>query len=252
MNQLQFFHRRAVIQYPPADQSADSLGSVEADDGFRYYVKGDAHGRPVRASEWISTHIAEAVGVTSPGAVTMEMLSGEVVFGSRRVPGVASRIETQAFLTSPSIGNIGQTLPGLGSLLSKIYALDLVLFNDDRHLDNYLSVNDNGVRRLYTFDFSRALFWHWPWNGYPPPACNTRLCGGLLRQLHGFDFVAANSVLDALAALGSVSVEGIINQMPADWLSATLRAEFMDVWTTGVRRSRIDGVRKGLSDGSLL
>lgn len=252
MSQLQLFHRRAVIEFPPVDPSADSLGSVEADDGFRYYAKGDAHGRPVRASEWISTHIAEAVGVTSPGAVTMQMLSGEVVFGSRRIPSVASRLETQAFLTTPSVGNVGQNLPSLGSLLSKIYALDLFLFNDDRHLDNYLSVNDSGVRRLYTFDFSRALFWHWPWNGFPAPMCNTRQCGAMLRKLHGFDPVAANSVLDALAGLGPSSVEGIINQMPVDWLPTALRAEFMNVWTAGVRRSRIDGVRKGLSDGSLL
>jgi hypothetical protein len=65
---LLVFHRRAVIESPPADASADSLGSVEADDGFGYYFKGDAHARWVRASEWISTHIAEAAGVTSPGA----------------------------------------------------------------------------------------------------------------------------------------------------------------------------------------
>lgn len=65
--QLQVFHRRAVIESPPADASADSLGGVEADDGFGYYFKGDAHARSVRASWWISTHIAEAAGVHIAG-----------------------------------------------------------------------------------------------------------------------------------------------------------------------------------------
>ncbi|WP_315747566.1 MULTISPECIES: HipA family kinase [unclassified Bradyrhizobium] len=250
--QLQLFHRRALIVFPPAMLTADSMGEVEADDGLRYYVKSDVHGKAVRASEWISTHLAEAVGIAAPNPVTMQMPNGEVVFGSRRIIGVADQLQTQVFLSTPSIGNVNQSTPGLGILLSKIYALDLFLFNDDRHANNYLSVNDNGVQRLYAFDFSRALFWHWPWAGYPPPQCNTRRVGAILRSHHGFDLVAANSVLDALAAFAPASLQGFINQMPADWLPASLHAQFMSVWTAGARQSRIDDIRKGLSDGSLL
>jgi hypothetical protein len=250
--QFQLFHRRALQLFPPAVRTADSLGEVEADDGFRYYVKADAPGKAIRASEWISTHLAEAVGITAPNAVTIQLPNGEVVFGSRRIAGVADQLQTQAFLSTPSIGNIQQGISGLGTLLSKMYALDLFLFNDDRHVNNYLSVDDNGVRRLYTFDFSRALFWHWPWSGYPPAHCNTRLCSAILWRLHGFDPVAANSVLDALEAFPPASVQGLVNQMPADWLPAPLHADLMNVWTTGARQSRIGDIRKGLTNGSLL
>jgi hypothetical protein len=206
----------------------------------------------VRASEWLCTHIAEAVGITAPAAVTMQLSTGDVVFASRRIAGVADRVQTQTFLTTPTAGNINQNVQGLCSVLSKIYALDLFLFNDDRHLDNYLSVNDNGVQRLYTFDFSRALFWHWPWNGFPQAQCHTRRWGTTLRQLHGFDPVAANSVLDGLAALGPNAVESVMNGMPTDWLPAPLQADFMQVWTASTRQARIADIRKGLSDGSLL
>lgn len=252
LGQFQLFHRRALILFPPSTQTADSLGEVEADDGFRYYVKTDSHGRAVRASEWISTHLAEAVGITAPGAVTVQLPNGDVVFGSRRIAGVASQVQTQAFLSTPSAGNLQMGIPGVGSLLSKIYALDLFLFNDDRHVNNYLSVNDNGVQRLYTFDFSRALFWHWPWSGYPPATCNTRSCGSILWRLHGFDLVAANSVLDALGAYSPTALQGLINQMPPHWLPDPLQTELINAWTTGGRQSRIDDIRKGLTDGSLL
>ncbi|HWX63499.1 hypothetical protein, partial [Bradyrhizobium sp.] len=66
MVQFQLFPRKALIQYPKAQPTADSLGEVEADDRFRYYIKGDAHGRPVRASEWLGTHLAESVGISAP------------------------------------------------------------------------------------------------------------------------------------------------------------------------------------------
>lgn len=146
--QYQFFPRKALIQFPQSQPSADSLGEVEADDRFRYYVKGDAHTRPVRASEWLGAHLAETVGISAPAPSIIELQDGALVFGSRRISGVADAATTAAFLTSPSVTNqAGATILGLQQLLSKIYAFDMFFFNDDRHLSNYLSVDDNGVRR---------------------------------------------------------------------------------------------------------
>ena len=144
----------------PEDTSLRGFGEAEADDGHRYYIKGDAHGRLVRASEWICTHLAEEVHIGAPAPMVVELLDGNVVFGSRRIAGVADSVLTLSYLTTPSLSN-GQTItPGLQSVLSSLYAFDMFIFNDDRHFGNYLSVDDNGRRRLYAFDFSRALFWH--------------------------------------------------------------------------------------------
>ena len=250
--QFQLFARKAIIEFPPKQQSADSLGEVEADDNCLYYVKGDAHGRSVRASEWICTQIAEAIGIAAPAPAVIELQDGSTVFGSRRIAGVADAAITTAYLTSSSASNAGIPAQGLKSLLSKIYALDMFLNNTDRHLGNYLSVDDNGVRRLYAFDFSRALFWEWPWVGYPSADVHTRTWGSVLRRLHGFDIVAANSTISGLGALAPAAVEGFINQMPEDWISIGQRSQFMAAWTDGAFQVRLDGLRKGFTDGSLL
>jgi hypothetical protein len=249
--QLQLFPRHAVIEYPPSNRSADCLGMVDADDGGRYYIKTDVHGRPVRASEWLGTHLAEVVGIQAPMPAVIKRSDGTLVFGSRRIAGVADDVVTRVYLTTPSASNSALPIVGLTSLLSKIYALDMFLFNEDRHLGNYISVDDNGVRRLYAFDFSRALFWRWPWPGYPA-GDNTRTCGTMLRQLHGFDDVAAGSVLDNLCNLAPQTVEGFINQMPLDWSTPDLRSQFVDVWATGHCSARADVLRKGFKDGTLL
>lgn len=200
----------------------------------------------------LGTHIAEAVGIQAPAPVAIEVGNGGTVFGSRRIAGVADDVQTRSYLMTPSALNVGMPLAGLSSILSKIYALDMFLSNDDRHFGNYLSIDDNGVRRLYTFDFSRAVFWQWPWNGYPVPTTHTRAHGKILRQLHGFDSVAANSILDNIGALAPSTIESFINQMPADWSSTVLRTQFVDLWSTGHCTARIDVLRKGLSDGTLL
>jgi len=246
------FHRKALIEYPQATPSADSLGEVEADDHHRYYIKGDAHGRPVRASEWISTYIAEEVHIGAPAPMVIERLNGDVVFGSRRIAGVADTTVTAAYLMAPTASNVSPASSGLASILSGIYALDMFLHNDDRHLGNYLSIDDNGVRRFYAFDFSRALFWSWPWNGFPSKGCNTRKCGEILRALHGFDIGAAAAIIDRISSLAPKTVEAFVKSMPADWLTEPRRSEFSDLWKNGEWQKRLDALRVGINDGSLL
>jgi hypothetical protein len=252
LQQTVLFSRKAIIEYPQQTPSADSLGEVEADDGHRYYIKGDAHGRRVRASEWLSTHIAEEVHIGAPAPVVIERKDGQLVFGSRRIAGVADLTLTAAYLTSPTFTNMSQAPSGLRPILSSIYVLDMFLHNDDRHLGNYLTVDDNGVRRLYAYDFSRALFWDWPWSGFPDQLSHTRQFGSLLRSLHGFDQFAAVATIDRLEALELKSIEGFINRMPGEWLPAQLRDELVVWWENGGRQNRLNAIRTGISDGSIL
>jgi hypothetical protein len=196
--------------------------------------------------------LAESVGISAPAPCIIQLQDGSTVFGSRRIAGVADAAITTAFLTTPTASNQGPTVIGLKALLSRIYAYDMFFFNNDRHLENYLSVDDNGVRRLYSFDFSRALFWRWPWNGCPDPACHTRSWGSVMRRFHGFDEPAASATLDAIASLVPTSVQSFINHMPSDWMATDLQAQFMDVWTSNICKLRVDVIRKGFQDGSLL
>lgn len=250
--QFPMFARKAVVQFPKSKPTADAAGEVEADDGHRYYIKNDAHGRPVRASEWLAIHLAEEVGITAPAPMVIELADGSSVFGSRRVAHVSDDIQTMGYLLSPSASNIAPPVLGLTAILSAIYAFDMVIHNDDRHFGNYLSVDDLGSRRMFAFDFSRAVFWQWPWSGFPPPTCNTRKVGAMLRGLHGFDMVSAVATLDRFAAVQSDHVEGLFNRMPHDWIEVSLRLEFTNWWGSSARQARVDELKKGLNDGSAL
>ncbi|MCJ2044417.1 hypothetical protein MKK58_07700 [Methylobacterium sp. J-078] len=232
--------------------TADALGEVEADDNHRYHIKGDIDGKLIRASEWICTHIAEEVGIAAPTPMVIRRLDGSLVFGSRRISGVAEDIATRAYLAQPSNTNLGAPPIGLKPLLSAVYALDQFINNDDRHPGNYLSTDDQGTRRLYTFDFSRAMFWDWPWAGFLRVDSNTVVVGRLLRMLHGFDHITATTTLDRIEGLPLAAVEGFVNRMPEGWLPAQQRDEFLEFWGNGERAARVNDLRRGFDDGSIL
>ena len=104
--QFTFFPTKTRIEYPKIKPTADALGEVEGEDGHRYYVKADTPPHQTRASEWLSTHLAEAVGISAPTPAIIELQNGALVFGSRRVSGVADDVTTHSILTTPSIGNL--------------------------------------------------------------------------------------------------------------------------------------------------
>jgi len=216
----------------------------------RYYIKGDCQGSPTRASEWIGTLVADYIGITAPPPVVIQRLNGDLVFGSRRLAGVADDVITQNYLMNSA--NLEPNSSSLTGILSSIYAFDLFINNVDRHFGNYLTVQDIGARRLFAFDYGRSLFFRWPWTDFPAPGDHTRICGKVLRSTHGFDVQAAHAVLDKLARVAPTVIDAFLNQMPGEWLPQPLRREFIRVWSEEGRHARINALRKGLDDGSLL
>ena len=241
----------SVMEYP-MKVSADSPGEVEASDGFRYRIKCDVDGKSISASEWLCTKIGEEIGIAAPTPSLIKMQDGSLVFGSRRVSGVADALETQTFLLTTSSPNLGSPVAGLQRIISNVYAFDLFFNNVDRHLGNYLSVQETGQRRIFAIDYSRSLFYGWPLNAFPAANENTIRFGRMLREKHSFDQVAADSILSALGALPTSVVEGFINRMPVTWLPLPLRTEFLDWWSNGGRGQRILNLREGLYNGQLL
>ncbi|MGE5504150.1 MAG: hypothetical protein ACM31L_06975 [Actinomycetota bacterium] len=238
---------------PQADPTADTIGEGEADDGGRYVLKNDAHERPVRASEWLCTNIAEAVGFIAARPCFLEMPDGALVFGSRRLAGVAAQAESHKHLLTPG-GHPDQpknALP-LRTSLSALYAFDMAFNNDDRHLNNYMFTVESGALRPVAFDFSRSLFWNWPLAGFVHPQTATRQLGAILRQFHGWDLAAAEGVITRLETLPTATVERFINEMPGDWLAEQLRTDLLAWWSGQGRIDRLAELREGLRDGSLL
>ena len=249
--QLEFFPRRAKIEFPPLEQTADCRGLVQAEDSGWYYVKPDSNGKPTRANEWICYQLAERVGIAVPSPCVIEMKSGEWVFGSRKVSAVEDDARTVAFLGTTTLSP-GIIVSELGKLLSGIYAFDMCLQNHDRHFKNYLSVVDGSHRTLFAFDFGHSIFWDWPWSNFPPQWCNTRRVGGVLRALHGFDLNSANVILERLALVVKSDANTILNSVPPSWLSDDLRDALYMYWLGGGMDNRILSLKGGLADASLL
>lgn len=251
----QLFPRRALLHFPPPTPTADSIGEVEASDHVRYVVKRDPPGRLVCASEWLCTQLAEAVGLVAPATAVIEMDTGELVFGSRKLPGIADTARTVNYLLQSPVDPtqpVPPAAPTLATHLSEIYAFDMALNNEDRHLGNYLIADEAGVQRLYAFDYSRSLFWAWPFRGFPAPGSKTRNIGTLVRSFHAFDLPAAQNLLSRLDAINGATLETLINQMPAAWLPAAERSQLLAWWTNGSRQHRFSVLGQGLANGTLL
>jgi hypothetical protein len=98
--QAELFPLRTLIESPGVICTADAWGKVVAADTHHYIVKGDKGGPNVRASEWIGTHIAEAIHIPCPTAKIIQMSDGQPMFGSREIAGISDQTVTAAILTS--------------------------------------------------------------------------------------------------------------------------------------------------------
>lgn len=240
---------RWVVQF---QDPAESLGRCEADDGHGYFLKGDYGSIASRANEWLGNSIAERVGIGCPTFTPVIGSDAQALFGSRVIAGVDDDFRTAQFLNTASKTELGHSRIGLTPVLSQIYALDLFINNDDRHVRNYLSYDDHGRRRIFAFDFGRSMFWRWPWDGFPAVDSNTRFVGRVMRSRHGWDFAEADRTLDLIEKIDSTWLGNTLDKMPPEWLSETRRNQLVSFIENGDWGRRIEQLRRGLSDESLL
>lgn len=242
-----------LTEMPDTTGTADAWGRVEASDSQLYLVKTDERGgKGIRASEWVGTHLAEELNMPCPTPKIIQLADGKLCFGSRIISGIADAAKTSQILTSVTAGLGAIPIPGLQALLSALYAFDMFINNVDRHDENYLSVDDRGTRRFFAIDFGRSLFWHGRLETFPLPTQLTRITFRKIVQRHGFDLAAANAMIDRLAEIGSEKISAAFSSMPESWLEQAARVEFTNWWENGERQRRLEALRKGLSDASLI
>jgi hypothetical protein len=252
LGQPELFPLRTTVEFRNAVNGADVWGKVVAEDGKSYVVKETKGGASVPASEWVGTLLAEALNVTCARPIVIHLQGGELVFGSLEIVGAANMAETSRLLTSITLPPSGTPLPGLQAALSEIYVLDMFLNNIDRHDQNFMSVRNGSSAKLYAIDFARCLFWHNSFDSFPAENQNTVVRGREFRRRHGFDARAADRMIERIASMGVDHVRGILSQMPHPWLPDERRAAFVQWWDGQGRERKLDTLRKGLEDGSLL
>jgi hypothetical protein len=140
-----------------------------------------------------------------------------------------------------------------GQVFSAIYAVDLFLGNGDRHENNFVIENDGaGAPRIRVIDFSEspALIDPKERGAMPYMTTSTVNIGRILRQHYPFDQSAALRALNRLGAVATI--RDILEGMPDDWLAANVRNEILAWWLSPDRTARIQVLKDGLSNGTLL
>jgi hypothetical protein len=186
------------------------------------------------------------------------MPRGELVFGSELMSNRLADYELGALLLRGTRSN-GLHTVDLRGHLSKIYALDLVLGNHDRHQGNFLmtvewsadSSTRSGHLRPFDFESSDVVK---PRSGRLPmnPTSSTVRTGRLIREVHGFDSRPATQMLTQLAKGREFIFERATNGLPEEWLSDTERTKLLERVSSESFALEIDQITQGLSDGTYL
>jgi hypothetical protein len=230
--------------------TADAAGICRCDDGCDYAIKDGSKVPATPHDEWFCTRLAESVGIPSPPCTIVERQDGSLVFGSRWEGGVA----TDPWWDMVKRGDID--MADIRSALSRIYAFDHFVHNEDRHLKNFLFRQQRQGWAVLAFDYSRA----WLFNGMPLPALpfqphkNTILARRYLFQEFGeyIDKAETDSTLQKIENVQETHILQAINSHPKPWLPDDQKDKIVKWWQSAARTDRIDQIRQGIHDGTYL
>jgi hypothetical protein len=253
VTQQRLFPKRVSARLAPVGSGVTCPWWIRADDGLCYIIKDDAPPMApfVRASEFIWSSVAKAVGIAASAPEIIEDVSGRMLFGSRREQSTIGRDQASCLQHLLS----GQVHDG-GLHLTRIYAFDLFCANWDRHPGNYLILNETNALVAFAIDFSHVAL-H-PGRTTPgfDPLINlnsaTRVWFKSVVQPYGHDLAAALHIIERLKKLPVAEIEEMLTAIPLDWLSAGDRDEIVIWWRDGGRIARTDQIAKGLQNGTYI
>jgi hypothetical protein len=244
------FPLRILWTDPGGLGTADAAGVCRCDDGCDYALKdGTKHPRTPH-NEWFCSQLAALIGVAGPAFAAVEQTDGTVVFGSRWEGGVAKEQWHQMAVSGTiSFDDVKVTL-------AKIFAFDNFVYNDDRHIGNYVVRSQRTGHALLALDYSRAWFYHGfplsplPFNAAQNTIAASRWVTGKFGQYINGD--TTKETLDWLEAVTKDDVSGIINGYPKSWITASEKDDVVHWWASQARKDRINGIRHGIKDGTYL
>lgn len=248
--QRPLFNRRISTLLPGQPNGRHIGFRCIADDGQFYYCKDDQDGLPIRASEWICTGLAEHLGIATAARAIIENDLGQTFFGSRSPKSLADEAEVSRILSSPAKGELGDPHPWLGQYLARLRAYDLFVDNPDRSVRNFVLDRDGSFQRLCAIDFASARLLKLPVSQFPVASEATICVGNVLQKMHGPHWDSAREMIDRIAAVPWAVVDGILRELPEEWLPQDQRGLLNEYWSGDPFRARIAQLRKTLSDGS--
>ena len=233
-------------------------GWAECDDGEKYLVKGYLEAPVISANEWVCTAVADLLHLTTPTCKVLELADGTLVFGSRIVPNELSSLVAKRLLISKAPSN-DYLVPELANNLSKLYALDLLLGNTDRHLFNYLMTDDESqatgprVARLRAIDFDAAdILLSGRTELAMADSSNTISTGRKIRYAHGFQTAPVTDMLSQLRSRRELVFEHAMFGLPPEWLPISEQGRVLDYINSPKFEQTITKLNQGLQDGTYL
>jgi hypothetical protein len=242
----------------------DSAGFATANDGRTYVLKTQSVHPLLPANEAFCEALAVACQLPVATGAWLQMPDGTECYGSRREWGIEqpfSQAIKQPQLAYAAIERRWKNI-AKPQVASGIFALDLFLFNYDRHFDNYLYQDQGGNMTILAIDYSKSFLVvsALPDNLPQPvemkliPAQDERtyLAFNKIRRWVGFDLPHAQSTLNLLRRVPATWVETICKSMPQSWLPNDAQGAIVKWWGSTNWLSRIETIENGLKDGSLL
>ena len=242
------FAGRIIARDPNGLGGADTSGWCRCDNSCEYALKDKSSHILTPHNEWFCTSLASDAGIPCPPHVVLEDPpdSGTYVFGSQWEGGVIRDWFNQ---TAAKIIDFKD----LSAMLSRIFAFDHFIYNEDRHVDNYIVRKSLRSHTMLSIDYSRA----WMNNDFPLPSLPFQQPQStlttykvILKEFGDFlDQGAINDCLDRLLAVSVSRVEDIISSHPVDWLTSEEKDRIVTWWASDKRPERIEEIRRGLGNG---
>ena len=235
MTQFSLFQVEIAREVPSTLKTADLAVIAVGRDGFEYAAKRQSEHALLPASEWFCYHLGYKLQLALPPFAVLTD-GAQQHFGSRFEGGVqqwsdVSPLEQLALLQA------------CASEMSRILALDLLVGNADRHLNNFLFREQRvgGARTVIAMDFSRgAMVRGWPLDPVPmDPGEATMRTIALLRGLSMWDATSAQLVLASAQAVPASDVRHWLASMPPAWLDASAIDTIFRWWSSTLLGDRI-------------
>lgn len=212
---------------PPATAAADFIG-IDDVTTHRWLCKGQTRHPMVPATEWLCSRLASACGLPVPpiSVVELETMPGSTYFGSQWQGGSLEFLQAMGRISNPHV-------------FERTHAVDLFVYNTDRHRGNYLYLELAGDIVARVIDFSHSwMVMGWPLPSLPMPACNTvkELPELLAQNTKGYQ--RPTDIIDRIAALPDDWMCNVMDEMPQEWLAPYLRMALEEWWLEDARTRR--------------
>lgn len=229
--------------------TADLKAAGRASDGENYFLKRPCDEPNIPLVEYICHELANACHLSTPKHAIIYN-GTEYYFGSRAEGGVGTLHSHLAPLVNLlSFEKVNQQL-------SRWYAFDLVIANEDRHFGNFLAKNTMLGASILGIDFGRSmLFRGIPINGACfDPTWNTVLQNRDWRQRIArinLDVTSAYKTINAVGNLPEDWMSHALEHCPKDWTKGGIRS-YLCKWWRSDRHRRIKNVRRSIASGRYL